>query len=485
MKFKDYLRWINTKESNKTMLCNIHQNLGKENICRKIFITGEHGSGKTRLVKQLISNIKFPIIYYGLEKHSGHICCKTTSEILDNCKKHKECVIFIDNFSTTMINKSDGWGGYARDDLINLFKIFDAVDNSKNITLILVDQKEIPKGSLRDRLDIKFELNLPTTESKILFIKSLYEKQMDLKSIKYLAVKTIGYTFRDIDSIIKSLILSEEKISVKLIKRVLGRYTPSALLSYETTHISDLNFNKLVGKEKIKQQLRNVILSRNNQELALNLGVKTNNLLFFYGNPGTGKTYMAKALGGETGLPIVTINTATITSKENSPAELLQKVIGFSRRFGDCIFLFDEAEKIFGKKTLDEDGALQGDLQSYLDGVGEKMKSIIIFTLNEEARFGAALKDRFLMFKFDEPTLEEKTEFLKRKYELAKTHFTIDIDIKSLANDIGNKSFREVEKVWDQTILNKLTQNEKHIEFDDFKQTINELKIKKDNPFCG
>ena len=337
---------------------------------------------------------------------------------------------------------------------------------------------------IMDRMDVKIKLDLPSINSKIQFISKICP-DLPEERVDYISRKTIGYTFRDIENIIKIMNCSGMEITLDAIKSTLTRYVPAALAKHEVNHITDLDFSRIVSRDSIKDKLNIALTSIKNKEFISEIGIQPKNLLFFHGAPGTGKTFMAKAIAGELGQPMVTINAASIKNRDASPNELLKDIMELGTRFGDCILLFDEAEKIFGKSIVGEDEHLQGDLQSYLDGVSGKMKSLIIFTLNEEARFGAALKDRFLMFKFELPTKEERTQFLKKKQEAAKSHFNISANMEDLAQEIGDSSFREVEKVWDHTLLRKMIANETEVGMDNFMETITMLKSKSGETYFG
>lgn len=486
MKFEKFLETVNIKDVKKRMLISLKNNLTKPKNynCRKIWIKGHAGTGKTELVKKLLSDSKIPIIYLGLEVEKGYINCKDSSEVLKIAEKYKRCVIFLDNVQTLM-EKIYGFGhDWDKEDKKNIFRLFDHIDRFQNKILILVTSHYVDSKGLIDRFDAQIKLDLPTKRTKIRFIQKKYPFILKRNCVNYLSTKTVGYTFRDIDSIIKMLKSSNKKISFQEIDKTLMSYVPSALESYNVIHITDLNFHKIVGRKDIKEHLRRALVSIKHKELASKLGINIKNLLFFYGEPGTGKTFMVKAIAGELKLPIISINASSITTHRNTPFELLKEVINLGTRFGDSILLFDEAEKIFGRHILQGDSQLQGDLQGYLDGAGQKIKSLIIFTLNEHAQFGAPLKDRFLMFKFDKPNIQERVEFLRKKYDSAKEHFSINIDMEDLSKLIGDKSFREVEKVWDQTLLKKLITKDRTISLEDFEETM-KLETKKDNALCG
>lgn len=485
MTFEQFLETVNIKESEKQVLKAFRNSLGKESkCCRKLYINGCAGIGKTMLIKNLLSGAEIPIIYWGTEPEKEYACCKTSTEFLEEIKKHESCVAFVDNV-LIMAKEPCGCGDLNKEDEKNIYEALNIVNESKNKRIVMASQELIRQSvGIMDRMDVKIKIDLPSINSKIAFMGKICPN-LQGKFVDYISRKTIGYTFRDIENIIRVMNCSGKEITLDAIKSILMYYVPAALAQHDVNHITDLDFSRIVSRDSIKDKLNIALTSIKNKEFISQMGIKPKNLLFFYGAPGTGKTFMAKAIAGELGQPIITINASCINSRHSTPNELLKGIMELGTRFGDCILLFDEAEKIFGKSIVGEDEQLQGDLQSYLDGVTGKMKSLIIFTLNEEARFGAALKDRFLMFKFELPTKEERTQFLNKKHEAAKSHFSISASMEELSQEIGDASFREVEKVWDHTLLRKMIANETEIGMDNFMETITMLKSKSGETYFG
>ncbi|MBU2638378.1 MAG: ATP-binding protein [Nanoarchaeota archaeon] len=485
MSFEQFLETVNIEESEKQILRVFRKNIANHGkACKTIFVHGCVGVGKTELAKNIISGAPAPIIYWGPEPEKGYVSCKNRQELIESVKKHEKSVIFIDNAGLMLRDCHCSWE-LSKEDEQAIYEVINMVKSSSCRSLILIDAKML-KGAqgIMDRMDVKIKIDVPEKEPKKALIKS-FCPGLPEELVSYISRKTIGYTFRDIQNIIKMLKSSGKAITLEQIKEILTKYVPAAFEAHKISHVTDMDFSKIVSRDGIKDKLNIALMSIRNKEFASQAGISPKNLLFFYGAPGTGKTFMAKAIAGELGQPIITINASCINSRNASPNELLKGIMELGARFGDCILLFDEAEKIFGKSIVGEDEHLQGDLQSHLDGVSGKMKSLIIFTLNEEARFGAALKDRFLMFKFDLPTKEERAEFLKKKHESAKSHFSISADMWELAQEIGDSSFREVEKVWDHTLLRKMIANETEVGMDNFMETIAMLKSKSGENYFG
>jgi hypothetical protein len=109
-----------------------------------------------------------------------------------------------------------------------------------------------------------------------------------------------------------------------------------------------------------------------------------NCVCIFTGEPGTGKSHSAVALGNEFGMPVYIVNTAQLVSKYIGETEKnLEKVLD---RFDNksCILFFDEAESIFSKRTEVKDAhdRYANQEQSYLLWKMTKFHGIIILATN-------------------------------------------------------------------------------------------------------
>ncbi len=104
----------------------------------------------------------------------------------------------------------------------------------------------------------------------------------------------------------------------------------------------------------------------------------------FTGEPGTGKSYSAGAMGNELSMPVYTVNTAQLVSKYIGETEKnLERVLN---RFNNknCILFFDEAEAIFSKRTevKDSHDRYANQEQSFLLQKMTEFNGIIILATN-------------------------------------------------------------------------------------------------------
>lgn len=112
--------------------------------------------------------------------------------------------------------------------------------------------------------------------------------------------------------------------------------------------------------------------------------VRRNYLCVFSGDPGTGKSFSAEAIGNELQLPVYRVNFAQMISKYIGETEKNLEVVFDRFNKQPSILFFDEAESIFSKRTEVKDSHDQyaNNLQSYLLQKVEDFEGIIVLATN-------------------------------------------------------------------------------------------------------
>lgn len=103
-----------------------------------------------------------------------------------------------------------------------------------------------------------------------------------------------------------------------------------------------------------------------------------------YGPTGTGKTELARFIGKRLGWPLYRLDLGSLYSRwQGQSEENLRRVLSFVSAQGECVFLLDEAEKLFGQKA---EG--QASLSTLLSMLlwwlqGESNRTVTVMTANK------------------------------------------------------------------------------------------------------
>ena len=92
--------------------------------------------------------------------------------------------------------------------------------------------------------------------------------------------------------------------------------------------------------------------------------------ILFYGPPGCGKTYLAKATVGEVGISFITGNIEDIMGEGiDMAAKKLHDIFEYARSAAPCVLFFDEIDAIASRRDLYGSNAAVNQLLAEMDGV--------------------------------------------------------------------------------------------------------------------
>jgi len=191
-----------------------------------------------------------------------------------------------------------------------------------------------------------------------------------------------------------------------------------------------------------------------NTNLMKNLGLRRPNHLIFYGDQGTGKGFMVKALAGETGFPIIKISAKRVY---RDPIFMISEITEIAKRYRNCIVFIDEADKIFGNNRLGDDSGMIAEFNDALDGIDDKsIQAIFVMAMNDISRFGPSFTDRFETIEFKKPNYEERRSFCMQKIKSTQKHVDLNINYDYLARRTKNMTFRDIERIWNELMYSHI-----------------------------
>ena len=209
-------------------------------------------------------------------------------------------------------------------------------------------------------------------------------------------------------------------------------------------------FDDVIGASRAKEDLRFFVNFLRNPKKYAAQGYRMPKGVLLYGNPGTGKTMLARALAGEAEATFIATNASTFVKQYagTGPAavrELFQK----ARRYAPSIIFIDEIDAIgrqrTGMQSSSTDENTLNALLSEMDGfaVDNKRPVFVLAATNygvSESDDGIAVLDEALMRRFDSkikielPNTEEREQLIRLKLSKLKNHLVSEEMIKSISS---------------------------------------------------
>jgi len=206
-----------------------------------------------------------------------------------------------------------------------------------------------------------------------------------------------------------------------------------------------VKFSDIAGLKEVKEEVKEFVDLLKGLEKYKDMGCRVPRGALFYGQPGTGKTLIAKAVAGECNTSFIHVsgsgfNELYVGVGQSRVRSLFDK----ARKNKPCIIFIDEIDALGAKRSYrgshNEHENTLNSLLSEMDGI-DSNKGILVFgATNRPGLLDPALMrpgrfDRKIQFNL--PTLLERNEIFKlylKKYDL-------NGDLVDTANHISKKSY--------------------------------------------
>lgn len=228
----------------------------------------------------------------------------------------------------------------------------------------------------------------------------------------------------------------------------------------------DIHFSDVVGIDEAKEEAWEVVQLIKDHARLKKIGGKILRGILMIGPPGCGKTYLAKAIATEAGLPFISMaasefNEVFVGVGASRVRKLFSKARSLSYGFGGCIIFIDEMDAMGRTRTFNQFGGAetnttQNQLLVEMDGLGERQDNIIVIGATnapEDIMDPALLRpgrfDRKVYI--NKPGLEGR-EAIFRLY-LKKVKHEASLDVGRLARKAVGKSPAEIENIIKEAAL--------------------------------
>lgn len=230
-----------------------------------------------------------------------------------------------------------------------------------------------------------------------------------------------------------------------------------------------LKLDDVVGLDRAKKRLTDVVNWLKSPEKLANFGVKIPSGFLFAGPPGTGKTFLAKALAGESGLPFFSVSASELSeSHAGGTTQNIKKLFATARKYAPAIIFIDEIDAIAAKRSISAQGADRdrnltvNALLTEMDGFTPQSDPIFILAATNHPQ----LLDSAIVRpgRFDEtiycdlPNVQARKQFFTRFATKHQIAFKEEEIIQLISSSQGMSS-AEIEQVFREAIYQAVGEN--------------------------
>lgn len=252
----------------------------------------------------------------------------------------------------------------------------------------------------------------------------------------------------------------------------------------------NIPFSDVIGIDEAKEEARELVQLLKDRTLIKKIGGKVLRGILMVGPPGCGKTYMAKAIATETGIPFLSMaGSEFVEIFVGVGAQRIRKVFKKAKRYarfeGACIIFIDEIDAVGRSRTFSFMGGQEtnntlNQLLVEMDGLDSQELNIIVIgaTNADESVLDPALLrpgrfDRKIFI--DKPNLDGREELFK--FYLSKVSCDEGLDVGRLARSAVYKSPADIENIVKEAALISTRKKKETIGYREISEAMERIEL--------
>lgn len=245
-----------------------------------------------------------------------------------------------------------------------------------------------------------------------------------------------------------------------------------------------VSFDDVAGNEAAKQDLTEIVDFLKKPKKYEKLGAKIPKGVLLAGDPGTGKTLMARAVAGEAGVPFFSISGSEFAEMfVGVGASRVRDLFSKAKRNAPSIIFIDEIDAVAHKRDA-RGGAGREDEQTLnqilveMDGFDNETGVIVIAATNRVDMLDKALLRPGRFDRHVNVTLPER----KDRLDILKVHFKNkptdkDVNLDALAAKTAGSSGADLANIANEAAITAARKNHKTISKDDLTEAFERIAI--------
>ncbi|MGE4587041.1 MAG: CDC48 family AAA ATPase [Mangrovibacterium sp.] len=449
-----------------------------------VFFYGPPGTGKTLIVRAVANETDAHFVSISGPEVMGKFYGESEErlrKIFNEAQAHAPSIIFIDEIDAIAPKREDMGGEKQVEKRVvaQLLSLMDGLESRGKV--IVIGATNIPNTidpALRrpGRFDREISVPIPDKKGR-LEILEIHMRGIPLSSdvsLERLADITHGFVGADLEALAREAamaalrkilpkidfemaeipyeLLKSLEVSMDNFREAMKEVEPSAIREV-FVEVPDVKWEDVGGHDEIKQALQEaVVWPLKYADLYEKTATTPPKGIILYGKPGTGKTYLAKALAHESGVNFISVKGPQIISKyigesERGVRELFKK----ARQVAPAILFIDEIDSLTPKRGFGEGASdvIQRVISQFLtemDGIEELKGVVVLAATNRIDLIDSALlrSGRFdLLFKLPEPDARVREKIFR--IHTRKKTLDPDVDLQELAAETSGMVGADIE----------------------------------------
>ena len=341
-----------------------------------------------------------------------------------------------------------------------------------------VEKVEMTAGSTSAKIklkDIEEEKTtlIPSTQA---FIELIQEKSLEGNHIDFMQkpqniiVKISATLF----SLLPTILLV---VLFVLMIKLQGLGDKGKVYDAETTK-SKIKFDDVAGLEEEKQEMIEIVNFLKEPKKFYEMGAKIPRGVLLCGQPGTGKTLIAKAIAGEANVPFISMSGSEfIEMFAGLGASRVRKLFEKAKKISPCIVFIDEIDAIGSRRTSGsgaetENNQTLNQLLVEMDGFDTEETIIVLAATNRPEMLDKAL---LRPGRFDRQITIALPD-LKGREEILKIH-SADIDMKDIAGDTAGFTGAELANILNEAAIIATIREHEEITKNDIEEAVKKVTV--------
>ena len=384
-------------------------------------------------------------------------------------------------------------GGGGKSNLVAFSEVYNNLEKNNIKKIEFTDQKitgETYNGQ-------KFESYMPTVIDKSTFTQMLLEKTRDgLEIIGTPDERTSSWIINFIPSIILIVVLTGV-LFFSMRQNAQGggggnMPTPFGNSAFgnkdrpKTLEIDNkIKFENVAGLDEEKEELQEVVDFLKNPKKYSDLGARIPKGMLMIGSPGTGKTYLSKAVAGEAGVPFYSISgSGFVEMYVGVGAARVRELFDQAKKTAPCIVFIDEIDAVARRRGTglggghDEREQTLNQMLVEMDGFGVNEGIIVMAATNRVDILDPAILrpgrfDRKVQVGY--PDVRGREEILK--VHAAGKPLGDDVDLEQVARTTAGFTGADLENLLNEAAIKAAAENRQFIVAEDIKKSFIKVGI--------